>query len=203
MMRFGITILSVGLGLAVPAPAVVTDRQGSPYQAIIDRNAFRLSAPVTTVVAPPTKPIVLPKITLTGITTILGRRMAFLTIAGIKPGEAAESFMLAEGQGMNDIEVKNIDEKAGVVSVINHGESQNLTFDQNGARTPDPRIDPAPREPILPRPALPAHAQNEPPLTPEEQAVLIEIQRVKYQQENNPIHDILPPTEITPETRQN
>jgi hypothetical protein len=172
----------------------------SPYAEIAKRNVFGLSAPVITVVAPTTKPLALPKITLTGITTILGRRMAFLTISAVKAGEAAESFMLAVGQGVNDIEVKNIDERAGVVSVVNHGESQILNFDRDGAKTPGPPNDPAPREPILPRPAPPSTVSGEAPLTPEEQVALIEIQRVKYQQENNSIHDILPPTEMTPAT---
>jgi len=189
------------MGLAMAAEAVTPDGQRSPYQTIADRNVFRLSAPVTTVVAPPVKTIAPPKITLTGITTILGRRMAFLTMAAVKPGEAAESFMLAEGQAANDIEVRNIDEKAGIVSVINHGESQLLDFDHNGAKTPDPQN--APSAPVLPRPAPPVNVQNETPLTPEERVALIEIQRVKYQQENNPLHNILPRTEMTPETRQN
>jgi hypothetical protein len=110
--------------------------------------------------------------------------------------------MLAEGQGVNDIEVKTIDEKAGIVRVINHGESQVLDFVHDGAKTPEPRNDPTPQAPTLPRPA-PTHVQNETPLTPEEQVALIEIQRVKYQQENDPTHAILPRTEMTPETHQN
>jgi len=184
----------MGLVSIVAANAATS---GSPYELIVERNVFRLSAPVVTVAVPPTKPILLPKITLTGITTILGRRMAFITIAGIKPGEAAESFMLAEGQGVNEVVVKNIDERAGVVSIINHGESQFLDFDHNGAKTPDPRNDPDHWEPGTPLPGV----RHRTPLTPEEQVALIEIQRVKYQQENNPIRNILPPTELTPETQ--
>jgi hypothetical protein len=201
MMRFGRTAMLLAVGMLWGSIAKAID---SPYAGISDRNVFRLSAPTVAPVIQPTKLISPPKITLTGITTILGRRVVFLTVASVKPGEMAESFMFAEGQTVGDIEVKNIDEKAGVVSVINHGESQLLDFEHNGVGPSDRRTDPAPREPIFPRPALsPANAQNETPLTPEEQVVLIEIQRSKYQQENNPLHAILPRTEMTPETLQN
>ena len=198
-MRFGKTILFAAMGLTMAAEATTTDGQGSPYHAIVEGNVFRLSAPVITVVAPTTKPIALPKITLTGITTILGRSVAFLTIAAIKPGEAAESFMLAEGQSVNGIEVKNIDEKAGIVSVVNHGESQILDFDHDGMKPSATLAVPVITLGVFPRPALPPpNVQNVSPLTPEEQVALIEIQRVKYQQENNPMHAILPRTEMTP-----
>jgi hypothetical protein len=196
MTYCGRTVLLVAVGMLSTGVAKAVN---SPYAEIVERNVFRLSAPVISVVAPTTKPIVLPKITLTGITTILGRRVAFITIAGVKPGEAGESFMLAEGQGVNDIEIKNIDEKAGVVSVVNHGESQVLDFDRDGAKTSELRNEPVSRESIFPHPALPPpNVQNETTLTPEEQVALIEIQRVKYQQENNPMHAILPRTEMTP-----
>jgi len=202
MMRIGKTILFAAAGLlsTIAAEAVTSDEQVSPYQAIVKQNVFRLSTPKITTVTPETKPIVLPKITLTGIMTILGRRMAFVTIAAIKPGQAAESFTLGEGQGVNQIEVKAIDEKAGVVSVLNHGELQILDFDHDGVKTSDIRYDP-PREQILSRPAAPPPGlRNETALAPEEQVALIEIQRVKFQGENNPIRAILPPTEMTPET---
>ena len=109
MRRFGKRVLLAAMGLlllSVAANAAISGVQDSPYAGIVGRNVFGLSAPVVSHDPPATKPIALPKITLTGITTILGRRIAFLTVAGVKPGEAAESFMLAEGQGVNDIEVK-------------------------------------------------------------------------------------------------
>jgi hypothetical protein len=108
-----------------------------------------------------------------------------------------------EGQGANEIEVKKIDEKAGVVSILNHGESQILDFVHDGVKASGPQNGPEPREQLFPRPVLPAAVHRETSLTPEEQVALIEIQRVKYQQENNPIQNILPSTELTPETRQN
>jgi hypothetical protein len=98
-----------------------------------------------------------PKITLTGITTILGKKVTFLTVPPTKPGAAPESVMLAEGQAQNEIEVKTIDEKAGVVQVVNHGEPETLDFDKDGAKIsgPPPGGPPAPMTLPSPIPAMP------------------------------------------------
>lgn len=201
-MRMRLTILHVAIGVAstVVVTAATAEGQG-PYQQIAERNVFRLSEPVVSVIVPQPPPIVLPKITLTGITTILGRRIVFLTVAGTRPHQAAESFMLSEGQGLNEIEVRSIDERAGVVTVLNHGQSQVLNFEHDGAKPAVAPAEPVSNQRVLPRPALPLpSARTEATLTPEEQVALIEIQRVKYQQENNSTGKILPPTEMTPET---
>jgi hypothetical protein len=102
-----------------------------------------------------------PKITLTGITTILGKKVTFLTTPPVKPGTPPESVMLAEGQAQNEIEVKSIDEKAGVVQVINHGEPETLDFEKNGAKPSGP----APGTPLtLPAPIPSAPQQNLQPM---------------------------------------
>ena len=125
----------LGVLLSTSAIAVTSTGTDSPYGAIVERNVFNLHAP-----PPPVNPADLvkktppPKITLTGITTILGQKKTFLTTPSVKPGAPPESVMLAEGQALNDIEVKRIDEKAGVVEVINHGEAQTLDFDHDGAK---------------------------------------------------------------------
>jgi hypothetical protein len=218
----------------------------SPYNAIIERNVFNLHPP-----PPPVNPADLikktppPKITLTGITTILGQKKTFLTLPPIKPGAAPEAMMLAEGQAYNEIEVKRIDEKAGVVEVVNHGEAQTLDFEHDGAKptgappgapggVPQMAM-PAPAQPqpnVMPMPAPStirplrslaprtdynnnnnnnngfggaSGAANNPgqpqqsTLTPEEQVALIEIQRIKLRQEHNPMSEIFPHTELTPE----
>jgi len=197
----------IGLLLTAGAKAASDDGAG-PYDGIVERNVFNLHAP-----PPPVNPADLvqhtppPKITFTGITTILGKKLAFLTIPAPKPGALPESMMLAEGQAQNEIEVKQIDDKAGIVKVLNHGEAQTLDFDHDGAKPPvgpPPTMMPPPSAPppnvmpgnvIRPLRSLPPRAA----MTPEEQTAMIEIQRVKYQQENNPIGQILPPTEMTPE----
>jgi hypothetical protein len=199
----------IGLLLSTGAMAASdTSTAGQPYDGIVERNVFNLHAPPPAInpadLVQHTPP---PKITFTGITTILGKKLAFLTIPAAKPGALPESMMLAEGQAQNEVEVKQIDEKAGIVKVVNHGEAQTLDFDHDGAKptgAPAPTMLPPPSAPppnvmpgnvIRPLRSLPPRSS----LSPEEQVALIEVQRVKYQQENNPISHILPPTEMTPE----
>jgi hypothetical protein len=236
----------VGVLLSTSAIAVTSPGADTPYNAIIERNVFNLHAP-----PPPVNPADLiketppPKITLTGITTILGQKKTFLTIPATKPGSPPESMMLAEGQGMNEIEVKRIDEKAGVVEVMNHGRAQTLDFEHDGAKPSGVPSGGVPQTMAMPTAAHPplnvtpmpppanvirplrslaprsspgsqnnngfnnafgggtgsanVNSQGQTSLTPEEQVALIEIQRVKYRQENDPTSKILPPTELTPE----
>jgi hypothetical protein len=188
--------ISAGLVSGVVANATVTEKGDSPYDGIAERNLFNLHAAPMIAQVPTSPTVARPKITLTGITTILGMRMAFITVADIKPGRTPESLMLTEGQRVNDIEVKSIDEKAGVVQVMNHGELQILEFESAKAFIPQPGliIDRAPR----PAPP-PTQLRAEVPLSLEEQMALIEIQRIKLQSENNPMGQILPPTEMAPE----
>jgi hypothetical protein len=177
--------LLFGLVAINRASAAMSQSQIAPYHGIVERNVFDLRALVVVTKEPLPNPIALPKITLIGITTIFGRTIAFITIAGNKPGQPPESVMLAEGQALHEIELKTIDYKSGIVQVINHGQARTLDFDGDDAL---PRC-PAP----LPR--------SEAPLKPEEQVALIEIQREKFRQENDPVGQILPPTEMMSESR--
>lgn len=126
------------------AMAVTTpEPSSSAYQGIVDRNVFNLRPPVSYASAESAKPKVpIPKLTLNGITTILGKKLVVLTTPATRPGTAQETLMLAEGQAQDDIEVRQIDEKAGSVKVVNHGEEQDLDFDHNGAK-PEPGANPA------------------------------------------------------------
>jgi len=235
-------LVLIGMLFGISAGAA-TSESGSegPYNAIVERNVFNLHAPPPAVnPADLVKKTPPPNVTLTGITTILGKKVTFLTAPPTKPGSPPDAMMLAEGQAQDDIEVKSIDEKAGVVQIINHGEPETLDFEHNGAKTssapagapavrpglptpamPPANIMPAPN-PIRPLRSLPSRngaalessgfngggfgsstsptgvQQARPqPLSPEEQTALIELQRLKYQQENNPISTILPPTRMT------
>jgi len=233
-MRF--CVLTLGVLSGASAIAATSADADAPYGAIVERNVFNLHAP-----PPPVNPADLikkippPKIILTGIMTLSGQKKTFLTIPSPKPGAPPESVILAEGQRQNGIEVKRIDEKAGVVEVMNHDESQTLDFEHDGAKPsgmvagglpqpmplplpapPPPNVTPMPGNVIRPLRSLSPrsdtsgvggavgsaneNAQAQSQLTPEEQVALIEIQRVKYQQERNPISKIFPRTELTPET---
>jgi hypothetical protein len=90
---------------------------------------------ITKVLPPP--PPALPKIILNGITTITGHRLALLKVQfPAKPGEPAreQSLIMNEGQRDGDIELLQIDEKAGRVKVSNSGTITILTFDNEGAK---------------------------------------------------------------------
>jgi hypothetical protein len=218
------------------------------YEAIVERNVFNLhppaKAPSADELAAQNK-VPPPKITLTGITTILGKKVTFLTVPPTKPGTPPEAMMLSEGQAQSEIEVKSIDEKASVVKVVNHGVEQTLDFDQNGAAKPSgppagsvptplqlppppgappPNVSTPPPAPNFIRPVRPGNRlpERSPPLssnpmgggfgsanpvgnqqseslTPEETTLLIEAQRMKMMQENDPTAKVLPPTEFTHE----
>lgn len=126
-------LLGIILTACLRALAAKAASQVNPYSAIFQRNVFDLRAPIIFKEVPPTPPV-LPKITLTGITTILGKKIAFLTIPGLRPGTRSESMALTEGQAENDVEVKQIDDRTGLVKIINHGEPQTLDFERDGAK---------------------------------------------------------------------
>lgn len=80
----------------------------------------------------------LPKIVLTGTTTILGKKMAFVKIhSQPKPGEQQEgeqSFILGEGQREGAVEVLGIDEIAGSIRVNNSGTEMTIGFDKDAGK---------------------------------------------------------------------
>ena len=122
------------------ARSLVSDSTGNPYQGIPSRNIFALKPPPPTELTPPSeiKPPV--KLTLSGLTDILGKKQALLKaqIPPRPPAEPAkeESYILAEGQSESDVQVLAIDQKAGTVKVNNHGTIQTLDFVNNGAKLP-------------------------------------------------------------------
>jgi hypothetical protein len=137
-----------GLAFCTSATTVTQDSADNPYQSIIDRNVFSLKPP-----PPPPEPIEANKpqtlkITLTGITTVLGNKRVLMKTAPppVKPGEPPktdQSYILTEGQREGDIEVIEIDEKAGSVKVNNGGTVQTLTFEKDGAKLPATAAPPA------------------------------------------------------------
>ena len=168
--------------------------QQSPYDKIAERNLFQLHAATVLIKDSAPKPPPLRKVTLTGITTILKRTVAFITIEGTK-GQPAESMMIEESQALDGIEVRAIDEKAGVVKILNGDEMQILNFElpnSSGTQPSQPRMIPS-------APAPQMQVRPEATLTSEEQTALIELQRIKFQQEGNPSRLLLPPTELTPD----
>jgi len=144
-------------GTPAPAPAREELPSQQAYQKIPERNIFNLRPQVTdTKPLPPEIP--LPKITLTGITTLSGAKRALLETqapagqakpAGQPPKPG--SYILAEGQREDEIEVVEIDENAGIVRVNNRGTPQTLDFVKNGTKPPTLPAQPNPT-PTAPNP---------------------------------------------------
>lgn len=121
----------LGLSLSLVAHAASSDTSTSPYDAIVQRNVFGLKppSPPEENTPPPEPPS---KITLSGITTMLGNKRALLSVQ--IPNKPAENYILSEGQRDGEIEVLQIDEHAGTVKVMNHGVEQLLDFKTDGAK---------------------------------------------------------------------
>jgi hypothetical protein len=123
-----LTICLAG-GLALNAGLRADDvvLPGNPYAPLVARNVFGLN-PI--VVADDTQaPDPPAKITPNGIMSIFGHLQVLFKVSGaIKAGKPAgdESYILAEGQRQDDIEVTHIDQKAGIVTFDNHGVVQKL-----------------------------------------------------------------------------
>lgn len=138
--------------------AIVPETNLSAYEGIPERNVFGLRPPPAQSPQQPTA-APLPKITLTGITTILENKRALMKVAAAnakQPDPSKElSLILTEGQREGEIEVLQIDEKAGSVKVRNSGQVMVLTFEKDGAKLPATPAPGSPGAPPLPL-ALPA-----------------------------------------------
>jgi hypothetical protein len=123
-------LLGLAGGLLLNAAVRADDAvlPGNPYAPMVARNIFGLNppAPVDPHAADATPP---PKITPNGIMTIFGQLQVLFKVANpAKDGKPAvdSDYILSEGQSQDDIEVVKIDEKSGLVTFNNHGETQAL-----------------------------------------------------------------------------
>ena len=101
-------------------------RTNNPYAIIVTRNVFGLQASATVNPPAPTLPAV-PKITLTGITSILGPPAVLFKVTDQSlSGQVAGSktYLLNEGETQDGIEVTWVG--AGVVFFDNHGTMQQI-----------------------------------------------------------------------------
>jgi hypothetical protein len=142
-MKHGAKMLSLlagTLALCESAGAVTTDSATNPYQTIIDRNVFSLKPPPPPPGPEENKPKPV-KITLTGITTILGNKRVLMKAPAPpgKPGEPAKpelSYILTEGQRDGDVEVIEINDKTGDVKLNNAGTVVTLNIEKDGPKLP-------------------------------------------------------------------
>lgn len=128
MLVSGVTLRADDLALNMPG------QEANYYTPITTRNIFNLNppSPVTNDV-----PEAAVKITPNGIQDFFGTVKALFKTTGApgKPGQAPKDqfYMLAVGERQDGIEVKNIDQKNGIVTFDNHGVVQELPLVTTGS----------------------------------------------------------------------
>jgi hypothetical protein len=137
-MKFAAPLFVIATLLAARAPAqdasdaAAATADDKPYASIVARNMFGLlpiPPPDTNPPAPPVDPP--PKITPNGIMDIFGRLQALFKVANKgKPGQPPkdDSYVLAEGERQDDIEVVKINKADSIVTFNNHGTLQELAL---------------------------------------------------------------------------
>ena len=134
---------AIGLASVIAASALT---ESNPYSKIIGRNTFALKAPPpppAPLVAPPAPP---PKVSLQGISTILGRAQALLKVKiDPKPSEPAKdlSLVMDVGQREGEVEVLSIDPAAGTVNISNQGTPLTLSIKDADKPMAGPAIAPS------------------------------------------------------------
>jgi hypothetical protein len=112
--------IAIGICLAAVTETFGADSE-NPYRGIIERNVFDLKNKPPLEVRVEPKPLP-PKVAVVGITTILTHKCAILKWpAGPGDPSRTRSFVMTEGQRVDEIEVLQIDEKSGSVKLNNHG----------------------------------------------------------------------------------
>jgi hypothetical protein len=148
------------LALGALFPATAADTAENPYETIALRNAFALKPPPLP--PPPVDPVEKErgKITLMGIDSLFGYPEVLLkvSLAPNPPQPAREQHLiLKEGQRDQNIEVLTINEQAGTVRLLNHGEEETLDITKDGVKPPAGGA-PAGRVGVAFVPTLPARA---------------------------------------------
>jgi len=189
-------VCALGCLAGASAHAIVP---GNPYETIIAANVFHLVAPA---ISPPTNQPPLPKIIANGIITILGKRVLFKVQWPARPNEPAreQSYILAQGERAGGIEVLEIDENAATIKFNNNGTVMVLGLNKDA---PKPSAISTPvvntTAPIQPPSPVQAPAEST-SLSPEEQIILMEVEREKNKAAvQKGLLPPLPPTPLTPQ----
>ena len=138
-MRILTVALLVVLGLA-RATAVVPEGQGPVYERISGRNVFGLKPIPKEAPAQPPQPA-LPKIILTGITSIVEPKRVLLKVQmPLQPPQPPLELLLILSEGERDgaIEVRQIDETKRSVTLINSGTEMTLSLAKDGPTAANP-----------------------------------------------------------------
>jgi len=116
----------------VAGPLSSADTVSNPYEPIVLRNPFGIKPVPEPPAQPPAgPPVALPKVILTGITTMFGPPKALIEITEAEPGKAASIRrpILREGEKDGTVEVVSIDAANASVRIKNSGFETNLNFE--------------------------------------------------------------------------
>ncbi len=122
-------------GAATEDGAAPATDSNLPYGTIVARNIFGLVPIPPPPPPPPPQEDPPPKITANGIMQVFGEWQALFKVSAAgKAGQPPKdvSYMLAQGQRQDDIEVVKIDPKASTITFDNHGTQQEIPL-ANGA----------------------------------------------------------------------
>ena len=136
LLRAWLVCAALGVGSTRNVHALT---EASAFSEIALRNVFHLQ-PIPPTVALTQQPET-PKVTITGITDVCGRRQVLVEIS--EPGAPMLKSVLTEGERAGPLEVVQIDMKKGQVRANINGEENLLTLRAPQASVPTPPAPPA------------------------------------------------------------
>ncbi|MBI1841560.1 MAG: hypothetical protein HYR88_12005, partial [Verrucomicrobia bacterium] len=115
---------------ATPAEPAASGTPENPYKLIPIRNPFGLAQPAPPADEAPPPPPPPPPMTvrLSGMTDLVGRKIALLVLTESGPNKTPRSRQLGEGEKESGVEVIAIDFATRSVKVNNNGQVTNVTF---------------------------------------------------------------------------
>lgn len=124
LLRVCFCCTAIGWASLSDALSVTKD---SPFELIAGRNVFKLQAlPASIPPVQPASPKAMPKVIVTGLTDVCGRRQVLAEIS--EPGRPTIKPVLAEGEEAGLVQVLHIDVGRGLVNVRIHGEASTLAL---------------------------------------------------------------------------
>jgi hypothetical protein len=135
---FRVCFCCTAIGWASSSDALSLTKD-APYEFIAGRNVFKLQpAPAPVSPVQPASPKVMPKVIVTGLTDVCGRRQVLAEIS--QPGRPAIKPVLAEGEEAGLVRVLHIDVVRGLVNVRIHGEASTLTLASSSVPAAPPPV---------------------------------------------------------------
>ena len=139
LLRVCLCYTTIGWALSSYA---LSGAKNTSYEFIAGRNVFKLQLPVPAVSSPvkPASNKPTPKVVVTGLTDVCGRKQALIEIS--EPGEPTIKPVLAEGEEAGLVQLLHIDVGRSLVNVRIHGQTSTLALSSLSVRTASPPVHP-------------------------------------------------------------